>query len=127
LEPDEFNGGDGKGAIFRFSTGASNGAMFARGPRNKVGAKEGAKTTSGFSIGAAGPISVRVSLKGAGGRSANEESIGDGEFEVAEDTFYGLKVERGGSVNKLRNFVDSKRDVGESEGEILEGTNKTSV
>jgi hypothetical protein len=30
-------------------------------------------------------------------------------------------------VHKLRNFVDSKRDVGASEGEILEGANKTSV
>ena len=68
MEPDEFSGGDGEGAIFRFSAGARNGAMFARGPRDKVGTQKDAKTTSGFSIiGEAGLVSVRVSLKGMRG------------------------------------------------------------
>ena len=68
MEPGEFSGGDGKGAIFRFSARVCNGAMFARGPRDKVGTQKDAKTTSGFSIiEAAGPVSVRVSLKGTRG------------------------------------------------------------
>jgi hypothetical protein len=67
LEPDEFNGGDGKGAIFRFSARADNGAMFTRGPRDKVGTQKDAKTTGGFSvIRAAGPVSIKVSLKFTG-------------------------------------------------------------
>jgi hypothetical protein len=67
LESDEFNGGDGKGTIFRFSARAGNDAMFARGPRDKVGTQKDTKTTGGFSvIEAAGPVSIRVSLKGTG-------------------------------------------------------------
>jgi hypothetical protein len=67
LEPDEFNGSDGEGAIFRFSARAGNGAMFARGLRDKVGTQEDTKTTGGFSvIRAADPVSIRVSLKGTG-------------------------------------------------------------
>ena len=42
--------------------------MFARGLKNKVGTKEDAKTTRGFSVmWAAGLVSVRVSLKRMGG------------------------------------------------------------
>jgi hypothetical protein len=48
LEPYEFNGGDGKGAIFRFSVRADNGAMLARGPRDNVGTQKDAKTTGEF-------------------------------------------------------------------------------
>jgi hypothetical protein len=68
LEPNEFSGGEGEGVIFRFNVGASNGVTFTRGPRDKVGTKEDAKTTSGFAvIRAIGPISVIVSLKGMRG------------------------------------------------------------
>jgi hypothetical protein len=36
LEPNEFSGSGGKGAVFRFSTGTSNGSLYAGGLRDEI-------------------------------------------------------------------------------------------
>jgi hypothetical protein len=36
LEPNEFSGSGGKGAVFKFSTGTSKYSLFAGGPRDEI-------------------------------------------------------------------------------------------
>lgn len=54
-------------------------------------------------------------MKGARWRLKKQQTIGNGGLEVPQDMLHSLKVERGGLVHELRDFVDRKGDVGTSE------------
>ena len=128
MKPKKFSNSGSKSAIFGFSAGAGDNALFARGPRNEIRFKKDTKTASGFAvIGTTSLVGIGIRLEGARWRATKEQAIGDGGFKVSEDALDSLQMKGGWSMHELRNFFDSNGYVGSSEGQIFEGPNKVAV
>jgi hypothetical protein len=91
------------------------------------GQKNGKATGGTPGIHIARPVGIGEDAKEQRGASSDEHTQAARTMQITQDTFHSRPVSRSRSMQELTDFVDRKRDIRSSKGEVLERPNHTVI
>ena len=124
MNPNSLNYSIGNNSIFSFNRRLGNSGLLLGVPGNEIRPKANDIACSGaVSILAAGPISIKIcNNQGDRGSRMQRKPICGGPLQVPENQLNSMHASSIGSMHKLGNYMNCKRNIRFYNGQILQST-----